>query len=1023
MPTYRRTIGPGGEFSSIDAWNSQANYWTNVVGSIEEGVILPGYSVSDTSTQLISGTATPTAYKVLLSGEYDSTYVFDWQGQGSIATTVDVTVTIDNVAFGNATTKANFDTAAEIQTFLNGLTSGVVVIDNIWANSGSGTAYQIFFSGANRGVDVLLEITVGTSGTFFQDLIRGGDCSFDLVRKEGGYVTKDLRRSVGSTGYIALRVESDYTELRNFGMYAAIPLGEPTFLEGFHHGISIAASNCILDGVSVKYNYGYTGDNIICFVDDGSNTKFYNCIAIGGRRSDGSKRGADYGFFTSVTTGTAATYYNCLAYGCYAYGFGLSNRLDPTLKFKNNLAFSNTGSFQFNPGVSHTNIDYLMSDGSVPSQGANNVGFVGIDQMFSNRKADDFRNLLISPGLNTGEILYSEFTTDFAKQTRLGLWSRGPYEDYSLPSGAAPRTVVKTIGVGGDYATIDEWEADTRVNLVGKNEIQVGEVIEDNLYPPTFIYGAIGDATHYRVLRASEQYIPRNAVGTRINSNATRVIERGFRIERLGIFSSLGGGIETEDQFCLGLFDEDIIVDRCLIDGTESISGSASGNRIGISINDDANNVRVSNSQVIGRSGVGFNVGIKCYQQNNVVANCVVKEINDGLQGIGIGDSGNLSWECTNNIVFGCETSYSITRSSSFNNMSDDSNSSVEFSDIDMGQVFVNHIGRDLRLRENSLAENLGINLSKYFTTDFLGLDRFLPWELGAYNGIAYSPPTATVRPGASQRRCKAIIIERTDGVILRLTDSNSLISFRGGTFYPSGSAKISASSHPAGMKDSSLDAAGAFSSLYISNEDLRAGRFDDAVVSIFIIDWKYPWAEPFRADQWRIQRVSYDDDTWRAELAGPSSWVVARTGGQFNRQCDTILGSDRCGINLPSLTSFGATVGATISDPRRKFSAVGLNNIPESGYYVFGALKWVTGLNAGLISEVKIDTKGGSDREIEVQLRLPFDVQTGDSFDLGPGCDLTFSTCKSKFINWVNFQGMRFMENTDKLMQTPTSF
>ena len=88
------------------------------------------------------------------------------------------------------------------------------------------------------------------------------------------------------------------------------------------------------------------------------------------------------------------------------------------------------------------------------------------------------------------------------------------------------------------------------------------------------------------------------------------------------------------------------------------------------------------------------------------------------------------------------------------------------------------------------------------------------------------------------------------------------------------------------------------------------------------------------------------------------------------------------------------------------------------SGYFDYGLMTMTSGANIGLAMEVKSYVVG----QITLQLPFPYAVAAGDTYSLTAGCDRSFSTCKGRFSNVLNFRGEPYLPGLDKLIQVGRS-
>lgn len=120
--------------------------------------------------------------------------------------------------------------------------------------------------------------------------------------------------------------------------------------------------------------------------------------------------------------------------------------------------------------------------------------------------------------------------------------------------------------------------------------------------------------------------------------------------------------------------------------------------------------------------------------------------------------------------------------------------------------------------------------------------------------------------------------------------------------------------------------------------------------------------------------------------------------------------------INMTGDTrmSFGEIITATDS---QNFTATMTHDsvgAPVDGYFNYGKLKFVNGLNDNLHMEVKnyIHATG----TFELFLPMPFQIEVGDQFQVFAGCDKRLVTCKDSFDNIINFQGFPYIPGQDQI-------
>ena len=183
------------------------------------------------------------------------------------------------------------------------------------------------------------------------------------------------------------------------------------------------------------------------------------------------------------------------------------------------------------------------------------------------------------------------------------------------------------------------------------------------------------------------------------------------------------------------------------------------------------------------------------------------------------------------------------------------------------------------------------------------------------------------------------------------------------------------------------------FSDDGITEEDLRAGRYDFAKVRMFLVNY-----EDLGEGVLKLRRG------WLGEVTIRDGMYVA---------CAADLGDARCGVDLSALEEIGTVDAVT--------SATGFATtlVQATGWYDGRELAWTGGANAGQTVAVRSWDAGTS----MLTLFLPalYPMQAGDAFTIRPGCDKSFATCRAKFDNVVNFRGFPHVPGTDPMPRVET--
>jgi uncharacterized phage protein (TIGR02218 family) len=278
-------------------------------------------------------------------------------------------------------------------------------------------------------------------------------------------------------------------------------------------------------------------------------------------------------------------------------------------------------------------------------------------------------------------------------------------------------------------------------------------------------------------------------------------------------------------------------------------------------------------------------------------------------------------------------------------------------------------------------------------------------------------PGLAAHVAGGLTTLCRCWRVERKDGAVMGFTDHDRDLSFDGVTYQAASGFTATSIEDQLGLAVSNLDVQGALSSASITEDDLNAGRYDDAAVMIFLVNWQ-DVSERVILRSGFLGQVSRGTLAFTAELRGLAARLDQAAGRIFQRACAWELGDSRCMVDLTAAGRHGAgTVTQVIS--AFDFTASGLDGL-ATGVLSRGRLVWTSGANAGLAVEVKSYSAGSGTARLSLFLPMPDPMDVGDTFTVTAGCDKTFATCRDRFANVVNFGGFPHMPGNDFALSYP---
>ncbi len=257
--------------------------------------------------------------------------------------------------------------------------------------------------------------------------------------------------------------------------------------------------------------------------------------------------------------------------------------------------------------------------------------------------------------------------------------------------------------------------------------------------------------------------------------------------------------------------------------------------------------------------------------------------------------------------------------------------------------------------------------------------------------------------------------IARSDGVTFGFTDHDLPLVFDGTTFEPESGFAASELRSSSDLSVDAQDAEGVLRSDRITETDILDGRWDNAEVEVWRVNWS-DTSQRVLLRRGAIGQIRRGRFAFVAEVRSLAHVLGQTVGRTFQATCDAQLGDARCGVDLEDPSHRGnGTVMATIRD--RAFVAAGLGGF-ASGWFTLGTLTWTSGANAGRRAEVAGHAREGDEVMVSL-LEAPVRFMAiGDSFVIRAGCDKRLETCRAKFANVANFRGFPHIPGQDAVIR-----
>jgi uncharacterized phage protein (TIGR02218 family) len=255
--------------------------------------------------------------------------------------------------------------------------------------------------------------------------------------------------------------------------------------------------------------------------------------------------------------------------------------------------------------------------------------------------------------------------------------------------------------------------------------------------------------------------------------------------------------------------------------------------------------------------------------------------------------------------------------------------------------------------------------------------------------------------------------VTRRDGIVRGYTDHDRTLTV-GGVLYEASTGFLPSSIHSSDQLNvDHLEVEGMITAGGMTEEDIVAGRYDQAEIYVFAVNYLNPDAGIIPLRYGWVGEIRWDGAMFVAEMRGLTQKLAQHIGAQYSPVCRAFLGDAQCKVSMTSRTVTGSITGvqshqsfydSTRSEPAQRFT--------------HGVLTFTSGANQGIASEVL----HYQSPEIQLALPLPFAPTIGDSYSMTEGCDRSFTTCTARFNNALNFRGEPHIPGMDRMLETATT-
>lgn len=142
---------------------------------------------------------------------------------------------------------------------------------------------------------------------------------------------------------------------------------------------------------------------------------------------------------------------------------------------------------------------------------------------------------------------------------------------------------------------------------------------------------------------------------------------------------------------------------------------------------------------------------------------------------------------------------------------------------------------------------------------------------------------------------CLCWKLKREDGLILGVTDHDRPVIYNGLVYDPGAAIDAGRFETAGGLRPGRASASGALSSDAITDNDLEAGLWTGARISVFRVDWETGDGSLLWTGY--IAELTRRETGFEADLISLKADLERPLGRIYSRRCDAKLGDARCGL------------------------------------------------------------------------------------------------------------------------------
>lgn len=256
---------------------------------------------------------------------------------------------------------------------------------------------------------------------------------------------------------------------------------------------------------------------------------------------------------------------------------------------------------------------------------------------------------------------------------------------------------------------------------------------------------------------------------------------------------------------------------------------------------------------------------------------------------------------------------------------------------------------------------------------------------------------------------CYCWVIRRVDGGVLGFTDHDADVIVNEVTCSSTTGITTTRLSQSLGLAPNDVEIDGAIDDEQLTADDIDAGRYDNAAVELYLVNWSDPAEYEMLIAGEFGDVIEADGGKFQTSFLSNAFRMNQPTGDTFQRTCNRELGDAGCGVDL---TDPNFRVDVTVTGVSgTSLSVSGLGGFADE-WFALGTVQTDAGTVLGV--------RNNSSSNLFLWETPPVTISIGDVLTVTAGCKLDAETCRLKFNNIANFLGFNFMPGNDTLTTYP---